>query len=84
MKRKDKFKQIAREARAVLWALIAIIVFWIAAGLGVSRLDITILHTPLWVITGCIGTWIFSIIIVVLLMKLVFKDFGLEEEDADE
>ena len=84
MKRKDKFEQIAKEARAVLWALAAIIVFWIIAGLGVSRLDITLFHTPLWVITGCVGTWIFSIVIVVFLMKRVFKDFSLEEEDGDE
>ena len=84
MKRKDKFEQIAKEAKAVLWALIAIIVFWIIAGLGVSRLDITLFHTPLWVITGCVGTWIFSIIVVVFLMKRVFKDFSLEEEDGDE
>ena len=84
MKREDKFKQIAKEAKAVLWALIAIIVFWIVAGLGISRLDITLFHTPLWVITGCIGTWIFSVVIVVFLMKRVFKDFDLEEEDGDE
>ncbi len=84
MKREDKFKQIAKEARAVLWALIAIILFWIVAGLGISRLDITILHTPLWVITGCVGTWIFSVIIVVVLMKCIFKDFSLEEDDGDE
>ncbi len=84
MKRKDKFMQIAKEARAVLWALLAIIIFWIVAGLGISRLDITLFHTPLWIITGCIGTWIFSILVVVFLVKRVFKDFELEEEDGDE
>lgn len=83
MKRKDKLKQIAREARAALWALLAIIIFWIIAGLGISNLDITIFHTPLWVITGCIGTWIFSIILVIWLMRHVFKNFSLEE-DGDE
>lgn len=84
MKQKDKFEQIAREVKAVLWALLAIILFWIVAGLGISRLDITLFHTPLWIITGCIGTWIFSIIVVVFLVKRVFKDFDLEEEDGDE
>lgn len=84
MKRKEKFEQIVREAKAVLWALLAIIVFWIVAGLGISRLDITVFHTPLWVITGCIGTWIFSIIVVVFLMKRIFKDFDLEEDVEDE
>ena len=51
---------------------------------GVSKLHITVFHTPLWAITGCIGTWIFSIIVVVYLMKRVFKDFDLEEENEDE
>ena len=75
MKRKEKLRQIAKEAKSVLWAVIAIIVFWIVAGFGVSKLHITIFHTPLWAVTGCIGTWIFSIIVVVYLMKRVFKDF---------
>ena len=69
MKRKEKLRQIAKEAKSVLWAVIAIIVFWIVAGFGVSKLHITIFHTPLWAVTGCIGTWIFSIIVVVYLMK---------------
>ena len=36
MKRKEKLRQIAKEAKSVLWAVIAIIVFWIVAGFGVS------------------------------------------------
>ena len=28
MKRKEKLRQIAKEAKSVLWAVIAIIVFW--------------------------------------------------------
>ena len=55
MKRKEKLRQIAKEAKSVLWAVIAIIVFWIVAGFGVSKLHITVFHTPLWAITGCIG-----------------------------
>lgn len=53
MKRKEKLRQIAKEAKSVLWAVIAIIVFWIVAGFGVSKLHITIFHTPLWAVTGC-------------------------------
>lgn len=48
MKRKEKLRQIAKEAKSVLWAVIAIIVFWIVAGFGVSKLHITVFHTPLW------------------------------------
>lgn len=51
MKRKEKLRQIAKEAKSVLWAVIAIIVFWIVAGFGVSKLHITVFHTPLWAIT---------------------------------
>lgn len=83
MKRKEKLRQIAREAKAVLWALLAIILFWIVAGLGVSKLDITVFHTPLWAITGCVGTWIFSVIVVVFLVKHVFRDFDLEDEEDE-
>ena len=84
MNRKQKYGQIRREAIACFWALVAIIVFWTIAGIGVSRLNITIFHTPLWAITGCIGTWIFSVVLVICLVKFVFKDFRLEDEDASE
>ena len=47
MNRKQKYGQIRREAIACFWALVAIIVFWTIAGIGVSRLNITIFHTPL-------------------------------------
>ena len=81
MNRKQKYGQIRKEAIACAWALLAVIVFWTIAGIGVSRLNITIFHTPLWAITGCIGTWIFSVILVIWLVKHVFKDFSLDEDD---
>ena len=80
MNRKQKYGQIQREAIACFWALVAIIVFWTIAGIGVSRLNITIFHTPLWAITGCIGTWIFSVVLVILLVKHVFRDFSLDDD----
>ena len=81
MNRKQKYGQIRKEAIACLWALVAIIAFWTVSGIGVSRLNITIFHTPLWAITGCIGTWIFSVALVIFLVKFVFRDFSLEDED---
>ena len=84
MTRKEKFDQAAKEAKAVGIGLILIIVFWVISGFGISRLDITVWHTPLWVITGCLGTWIFSIILVSWIVKKVFKDFALDEEDGNE
>ena len=79
----EKYRQIRKEAGACVIALVVLIVFWAIAGFGVSRLDITVYHTPLWAITGCIGTWVFSIIMVVWIVKKVFKDFDLEDEDEN-
>ena len=84
MKLKDKYRQIKKEAGACVIALLVLIVFWAIAGLGVSHLDITVYHTPLWAITGCIGTWVFSIIMVVWMVKKVIKDFDLDDEDESD
>ena len=91
MSKKQKYGQIRKEAIACFKALVAVIVFWAISGIGVSRLNITIFHTPMWVITGCIGTWIFSVVLVIFLVKFVFRDFSLEDgsgssemEGADE
>lgn len=83
MNRKEKDNQIKKEAKASVIALAAVIVFWAIAGLGVSKLGITVAHTPLWAITGCIGTWIFAIILVVFLCKKVYKDFSLDDDEEE-
>lgn len=84
MTTKEKFKQVNKEAKATILVLVLIILFWTVSGIGVSKFDITVYHTPLWAITGCLGTWIFSIVAVVWLVKKVFQDFDLEEENGHE
>jgi uncharacterized membrane protein YhdT len=82
MEKKEKEKQIRKEAKATLWAVAAIVVFWFLSGLGVSRIHVTVFHTPLWVITGCLGTWIFAIILTVFLIKKVYRNFDLDDEEG--
>ena len=84
MSLKEKYRQIKKEAAVCVIGLIVLIIFWIVAGFGVSRLDITVYHTPLWAITGCIGTWLFSVVMVVWMIKKVLKDFSLKDEDEKE
>ena len=84
MSLKEKYRQIKKEAAVCVIGLIVLIIFWIVAGFGVSRLDITVYHMPLWAITGCIGTWLFSVVMVVWMIKKVFKDFSLKDEDEKE
>ena len=83
MTTREKFQQINKEEKATLLVLLLVILFWTISGIGVSRLNITIFHTPLWAITGCIGTWIFSVVAVWVLVKKVFKNFDLEEEEEE-
>lgn len=83
MTTREKFQQVNKEAKATLLVLLLVILFWTISGIGVSRLNITIFHTPLWAITGCIGTWLFSVVAVWVLVKKVFKNFDLEEEEEE-
>lgn len=81
MDKKQIFKQIKKEAKATAVVLILVIAVWCVLGFGVSHLDITFFHTPLWEVTGCLGTWIFSILAVWWLIKKVFRDFDLGDEE---
>jgi len=84
MKRSDKFRQANREAVATVLATAAVIVFWCLAGFGLADSSVTILHTPLWVWGGCVGTWIFAIGVTFYLTKYVFVDFNLDDDEEEE
>ena len=79
---KQKHEQANREAVATVVALGITIVVWLVCGFGLSTLDITLFHTPIWVIGGTIGTWICSIVVVVVLAKRFFADFDLDDASA--
>ena len=81
MKRSDKFRQANREAKATVVAAIAVIIFWCVAGFGLADSDITFLHTPLWVWGGCVGTWIFAVLVTIFLGERMFKNFDLDNKE---
>ena len=80
---KEKLNQATREAKATVVALVAVVVVWILLGFGLAGSDITLFHTPIWVLGGTVGTWIFTIAVCVFLAKKVFMDFDLGDEEAD-
>ncbi len=84
MKRSEKFRQANREAVATVVAAAAVIVFWCIAGFGLADLDISFMHTPLWVWGGCVGTWIFAVLVTIFLTKKVFMDFSLDNDDEED
>ncbi len=84
MKRSEKFRQANREAVATVIATVAVIIFWWLAGFGLADSDISLWHTPLWVWGGCVGTWIFAIMVTVFLTERVFVNFDLDSNAEEQ
>ena len=82
--RSEKFIQMNKEAKATWIVAAIIIVYWFLSGFGVYAVwgaEWTILGMPAWFVLSCFGSWILSMVLVALMVKKVFKDFDLEEED---
>ncbi len=80
----EKFIQMNKEAKATWIVAAIIIVYWFLSGFGVYAVwgaEWTILGMPAWFVLSCFGSWILSMVLVALMVKKVFKDFDLEEED---
>ena len=80
----DKMRQADREAKATVIALALTVLVWIAFGFGLAGVGVELFHTPLWVIGGTVGTWLFSIAVAVFLSKRVIADVDLDDEDGDD
>ena len=83
MKRSEKFRQANREAKATVVAAAAVIIFWCLAGFGLADSDITFWNTPLWVWGGCVGTWLFAILVTAILTSKVFVNFDLDADKEE-
>lgn len=79
---RDKLAQTNREARATLVALAAVVAVWLAGGFGLAGFDVQVFGTPLWIVVGCVGTWIAAVVAVVVLTRCVFADFSLDDEEG--
>lgn len=79
----EKYRQVFREALSTGWALLALILFWCAAGFGLADMPLTFAHIPLWVWAAIGGTWLLAVLLVKFLTARVFRDMALEEEAAD-
>ena len=78
---RQKMLQANKEAKATVVSLVLCIVVWAVAGFGLAGLDVTVFGTPVWIIGGTVGTWVFAIAVAVFLAKRVFADFDLDEEE---
>jgi len=81
MTEKKKYRQVQREAVATGIVLLLLILFWLAAGFGLSGSEIKIFHLPLWAVMGSVGVWFMAIFLVRVLTKTVFRDMPLSGEE---
>lgn len=81
---KEKFVQMNKEARAICWLSVVLIIFWWIAAFGTAKIDYTILSMPGWFVVSCMGTYLLAVILVWLVVKKVFVDFDLDDEVAEE
>lgn len=85
MTRKEKYRQVRREAIATGLALAVLIVYWLFAGFGAAHFfdaTVRVAGLPLWVVLGTLGTWAMAMLIVVLLLRFVFRDMPLDDAEA--
>ena len=73
---RDKLAQTNREAKATAAALAVIV------AVGLAGFDVQLFGTPLWIIAGCMGTWVAAVIAAIVLARFVFADFPLDDEEG--
>ncbi|WP_373834487.1 YhdT family protein [Bacteroides heparinolyticus] len=85
MTKAQKNLQIKKEAKATL-ILFFFCMFWhIGFGFGLSgKTDITIAKIPLWWWLSTPGVSVIGLVGVIILLKFVFKNFSLEDDDESE
>jgi uncharacterized membrane protein YhdT len=80
---KEKFVQMNREAAATVIAVALIAVFWWVSAFVLEKADFTIFYMPLWFVVGCAGSIILSVCAVIFLVKKVYRNFKLTDDETD-
>lgn len=79
LSRNEKFKQMDKEAIATFIAsMVIFIYFWLTIFLFKNSI-VYVCYMPLWFVLSCIGGYILSCIIIIILVKFFMKNFSLED-----
>ncbi len=78
MNKEERDRQIHREAKYVLLSGISIFLFNIITSISLNKVDMRLLHLPLWFWVSIVGSGIIAIVEILLLVKFVFKNFSLD------
>ena len=83
MTRKEKDKQIAKEAKATI-ALFALCLLWhVGFAYGLSGSGIKVAGLPLWWLLSTPGVFVIAVIGVAFLLKKVFVNFDLDDGEEE-
>lgn len=78
---RERMQQANKEAKVTLFGVAVVIICWLVFGFGLYGVDITVFSTPLWIIMGCLGTWVVAMIVSIILATRVIEDCPLDEDD---
>ena len=85
MTRKEKERQIRREAKATLILFVICFLWHVGFGYGLSgTVTATIAGIPLWWWLSTPGVFVVAVVGVVILLKKVFVYFSLDDEQGGE
>lgn len=78
---KEKMQQANREAGASVVAAVVVAVAWAVLGYGLAGSGIVVFSLPLWIVAGCVGTWLVATAASAVLSHFVITDVPLDDED---
>jgi uncharacterized membrane protein YhdT len=81
MTREEKNIQIRKEARATVVLFVICFVWHVGFGYLLSGSGITVAGLPLWWILSTPGVFVVAVVGVVYLLKKVFVNFSLDDEE---
>ena len=81
MTREEKDIQIRKEARATVVLFVICFVWHVGFGYLLSGSGITVAGLPLWWILSTPGVFVVAVVGVVYLLKKVFENFSLDDEE---
>ena len=83
MTRKEKERQIRKEARATIVLFVICFIWHVGFAYGLSGSGLQIGGLPLWWLLSTPGVFGVALIGLAILLKKVFVNFSLEDEDEE-
>ncbi len=78
---KEKFRQMDREALATTVCAVVITLFFWGAIFLFKDSPAEIMTMPLWFVISCLGGYLLSVVGVIFIVRVIFKDFELDDKD---